>query len=296
MILVPLFIVYFRHRHHRHAAAADHHLHGHGPAAHDVPHGDVLPRRCRARSSRRRRSTGSGPLRSFFVIGLPMMKNAILTVALVQFFSVWNDLLIALTFTTRPELATIQVGLLSLQRRVRLDAVRAAVRRRQHQHRRAAGRVHVPQQEDHGRHGRRVGQGLTGRRSATRRDGCRRARAIAFLHTGAVVIPPVGRARARAPARRHGDQLPRRQDRRRPRRPRAAPAPCPSASPTSCRAAAERRSRAILMLTCSSISELAAPAAARGRHPGAADRRGDGRRGRGHRATGSRCSRRSRRP
>ena len=57
---------------------------------------------------------GSGPLRSFFVIGVPMMRNAILTVGLVQFFSVWNDLLIALTFTTRPELATIQVGLLSL--------------------------------------------------------------------------------------------------------------------------------------------------------------------------------------
>lgn len=57
---------------------------------------------------------GCGPLRSFFVIGLPLMKNAILTVALVQFFSVWNDLLIALTFTSKPELATIQVGLLSM--------------------------------------------------------------------------------------------------------------------------------------------------------------------------------------
>ncbi|KAA9108143.1 carbohydrate ABC transporter permease [Microbacterium rhizomatis] len=57
---------------------------------------------------------GCGPLRSFFVIALPLMKNAVLTVALVQFFSVWNDLLIALTFTVRPELATIQVGLLSL--------------------------------------------------------------------------------------------------------------------------------------------------------------------------------------
>lgn len=57
---------------------------------------------------------GSSPLRSFFVIGMPMMRNSILTIGLVQFFSVWNDLLIALTFTTRPELATIQVGLLSL--------------------------------------------------------------------------------------------------------------------------------------------------------------------------------------
>jgi raffinose/stachyose/melibiose transport system permease protein len=57
---------------------------------------------------------GSSALRSFFVIGLPLMKNAMLTVGLVQFFAVFNDLLVALTFTTRPELATIQVGLLSL--------------------------------------------------------------------------------------------------------------------------------------------------------------------------------------
>lgn len=57
---------------------------------------------------------GSGPLRSFFNIGIPLMRNAILTVALVEFFSIWNDLLVALTFTTDPSLATIQVGLLSL--------------------------------------------------------------------------------------------------------------------------------------------------------------------------------------
>lgn len=57
---------------------------------------------------------GTSPLRAFFVIGVPMMKNAIMTIALVQFFSVWNDLLIALTFNTRANLATIQVGLLGL--------------------------------------------------------------------------------------------------------------------------------------------------------------------------------------
>lgn len=57
---------------------------------------------------------GCGPLRSFFTIAMPLMRNAIITVALVQFFSIWNDLLIALTFTTSPSLATIQVGLLSL--------------------------------------------------------------------------------------------------------------------------------------------------------------------------------------
>ncbi len=55
---------------------------------------------------------GVSMFRSFFVIGLPLMRNAIITVAMVEFFSVWNDLLIALTFTTRKSLQTLQVGLL----------------------------------------------------------------------------------------------------------------------------------------------------------------------------------------
>jgi raffinose/stachyose/melibiose transport system permease protein len=55
---------------------------------------------------------GVSMFRSFFVIGLPLMRNAIITVAMVEFFSVWNDLLIALTFTTRKNLQTLQVGLL----------------------------------------------------------------------------------------------------------------------------------------------------------------------------------------
>lgn len=58
---------------------------------------------------------GAGMLRSFFSIGLPLMKNAIFTIALIEFFSIWNDLLVALTFTTNPELATIQVGLLNFR-------------------------------------------------------------------------------------------------------------------------------------------------------------------------------------
>lgn len=56
---------------------------------------------------------GVSMFRAFFVIGLPLMKNAIITIAMVEFFSVWNDLLIALTFTTRSNLYTLQVGLLS---------------------------------------------------------------------------------------------------------------------------------------------------------------------------------------
>ncbi|MRG58294.1 ABC transporter permease subunit [Agromyces sp. CFH 90414] len=56
---------------------------------------------------------GASIYRQFRSIGFPMVKNAIFTVALVQFFFIWNDLLIALTFTNRDDLRTIQVGLLN---------------------------------------------------------------------------------------------------------------------------------------------------------------------------------------
>jgi raffinose/stachyose/melibiose transport system permease protein len=42
-----------------------------------------------------------------------MVRNAVFTVGLVQFFFIWNDLLISLTFTTNDDLRTIQVGLLN---------------------------------------------------------------------------------------------------------------------------------------------------------------------------------------
>lgn len=56
---------------------------------------------------------GASILRSFWSIGIPMVRNAVFTIALVQFFFIWNDLLIALTFTTDDNLRTIQVGLLN---------------------------------------------------------------------------------------------------------------------------------------------------------------------------------------
>ncbi|MGA1836892.1 carbohydrate ABC transporter permease [Herbiconiux sp. 11R-BC] len=56
---------------------------------------------------------GASIFRTFRSIAFPLVKNAIFTVALVQFFFIWNDLLIALTFTTRSDLRTIQVGLLN---------------------------------------------------------------------------------------------------------------------------------------------------------------------------------------
>ncbi|MFE9826370.1 carbohydrate ABC transporter permease [Streptomyces sp. NPDC005791] len=56
---------------------------------------------------------GAGILRAFWTISVPMVRNALLTVGLVQFFFIWNDLLIALTFTNNQDLRTIQVGLLN---------------------------------------------------------------------------------------------------------------------------------------------------------------------------------------
>ncbi|MGW7051126.1 carbohydrate ABC transporter permease [Streptomyces sp. NPDC054887] len=56
---------------------------------------------------------GAGILRAFWTISVPVVRNALLTVGLVQFFFIWNDLLIALTFTNNQDLRTIQVGLLN---------------------------------------------------------------------------------------------------------------------------------------------------------------------------------------
>ncbi len=56
---------------------------------------------------------GAGVFRMFWFVALPMVRNAIFTVGLVQFFFLWNDLLISLTFTTSADQRTVQVGLLN---------------------------------------------------------------------------------------------------------------------------------------------------------------------------------------
>jgi len=56
---------------------------------------------------------GASAIRSFRSVALPMMRSSVFTIALVQFFFLWNDLLIALTFTTQDSLRTVQVGLLN---------------------------------------------------------------------------------------------------------------------------------------------------------------------------------------
>jgi raffinose/stachyose/melibiose transport system permease protein len=58
---------------------------------------------------------GASILRSFFSVGLPMVRNGLLTVALLMFFSTYNDLLIAMTFITTKEKSTVQLGLLNFQ-------------------------------------------------------------------------------------------------------------------------------------------------------------------------------------
>lgn len=56
---------------------------------------------------------GANIIRSIFSIGFPMVKNAVVTVTVVQFFLIWNDLLMALVFAGQRKLNTIQVGLLN---------------------------------------------------------------------------------------------------------------------------------------------------------------------------------------
>ena len=56
---------------------------------------------------------GGGTYRCFFSVGLPLIRNGVFTVGMLMFFFVFNDLLVALTFNSKPSLSTIQVGLLN---------------------------------------------------------------------------------------------------------------------------------------------------------------------------------------
>src|SRR5947208_13619503 len=63
---------------------------------------------------------GASILRSFVTFAFPMARNSIATVAIVQFFFIWNDLLVAITFTNSSSLQTIQVGLLNFTGQYRI--------------------------------------------------------------------------------------------------------------------------------------------------------------------------------
>ena len=56
---------------------------------------------------------GANIYQIFLRVAVPMVANGLVTVALVQFFFLWNDLLFSLTFISSDSLRTIQTGLLN---------------------------------------------------------------------------------------------------------------------------------------------------------------------------------------
>lgn len=58
---------------------------------------------------------GCGIYRMLWNIVTPLMKNAIITVLVIQFFFKWNDLIYSMTFVSRADLKTMQTGLFYFQ-------------------------------------------------------------------------------------------------------------------------------------------------------------------------------------
>lgn len=58
------------------------------------------------------RIDGCGTRRIFWRIMVPLSLPAISTIAIFNFFTVWNELIFALTFTNKPAIRTIPVGLM----------------------------------------------------------------------------------------------------------------------------------------------------------------------------------------
>jgi raffinose/stachyose/melibiose transport system permease protein len=56
---------------------------------------------------------GANIYQIFYRVALPMVANGLVTIALVQFFFLWNELLFALTFISSDSNRTIQTGLLN---------------------------------------------------------------------------------------------------------------------------------------------------------------------------------------
>jgi len=58
---------------------------------------------------------GCGIYKLLWYVVVPLMKNAIVTVLVLQFFFKWNDLLFSMTFISSSDLKTVQTGLLYFQ-------------------------------------------------------------------------------------------------------------------------------------------------------------------------------------
>ena len=58
---------------------------------------------------------GCGIYKLMWYVVVPLMKNAIVTVLVLQFFFKWNDLIFSMTFISDQKLKTVQTGLLYFQ-------------------------------------------------------------------------------------------------------------------------------------------------------------------------------------
>ena len=58
---------------------------------------------------------GCGIYKLMWYVVVPLMKNAIVTVLVLQFFFKWNDLIFSMTFISNQKLKTVQTGLLYFQ-------------------------------------------------------------------------------------------------------------------------------------------------------------------------------------
>lgn len=64
---------------------------------------------------------GAGRLRSIWHVVLPLVRPGVLTVAILQGMSMWNDLYLALVFLRRPEQATVPIGMLNFFQKYTID-------------------------------------------------------------------------------------------------------------------------------------------------------------------------------
>ncbi|GAA2564381.1 MULTISPECIES: carbohydrate ABC transporter permease [Streptomyces] len=64
------------------------------------------------------RMDGAGELRTFFTIGLPMMRNGLVTIVLFQFVAIWNNFFLPLVMLTDPKLFPMNLGIFQWSTRV----------------------------------------------------------------------------------------------------------------------------------------------------------------------------------
>ncbi|MFI6345417.1 carbohydrate ABC transporter permease [Streptomyces sp. NPDC050560] len=64
------------------------------------------------------RVDGSGELRTFFTVGLPMMRNGVVTILLFQFVAIWNNFFLPLVMLTDPKLFPMNLGIFQWSTRV----------------------------------------------------------------------------------------------------------------------------------------------------------------------------------